>query len=126
MSETLPIVVYAPDLMIRQKLVGEVTAAGHVARGASSAAKLESALSDGASALVVELDGVGVDGPAFVAQLRSTYPELPILGFCAHTRAELITAARDAGATLVVSRGELTRRPAEVLHRLLRAPGPSG
>jgi DNA-binding response OmpR family regulator len=126
MSSASPIIVYAPDLMIRQKLVGEVTAAGHAARGAASEGKLAAALADGPRALIVELDGVGVDGPALVAQLRSTSPALPILGFCAHTRAELITAAREAGATLVVSRGELTRRPAEVLDRLLASPGVSG
>jgi DNA-binding NtrC family response regulator len=119
MSDHPPIVVYAPDLMIRQRLVTDIAAAGIAVTGAATPARLAERLTDGAAALVVEIDGIGVDGPALIGMIRATNPRLPILGFCAHTRAELMDAARTAGATLVVSRGELTRRPTDVIDRLL-------
>lgn len=112
MSETMPIVVFAPDLLMRQQIVTGLAAAGHPARGAATRARFDAALVDGAAAIILELDGVGVDGVALVRDLKGT-PEtasIPLLGFCAHTRVELITAARAAGADRVVARGELTRR----------------
>ncbi len=118
-TDSPPVVVFSPDLMMRQKLVGELTAIGVAARGAATPTRLAGALDDGAAALMIELDGVGVDGPALVTQVTGSHPTLPVLGFCAHTRTELIDAATAAGARVVVSRGELTRRLAPVLDQLL-------
>lgn len=97
---------------MRQQIVEGLKAAGIPTRGAATAARFETALADGAAGLVLELDGVGIDGLAVLARLR-TEPDtatIPILGFCAHTRVELITQARAAGANKVVARGELMRK----------------
>ena len=113
-----PIVVFVPDLLMRQQLVGGLEAAGFAAKGAATAARLATALETRPAAILVELDGVGVDGPAVVTELKAgtRTADVPVVGFCAHTRTELIQAARDAGADRVVSRGELT-------HRLVRIAG---
>jgi CheY-like chemotaxis protein len=111
-----PIVVFAPDLLMRQQIVEGLKSAGVVVRGAATQARFESALADGASGLIVELDGVGIDGVALVTQLASdpATATLPLVGFCAHTRVDLINDARAAGATKVVARGELHRRLPEI------------
>ena len=117
-TEAPTIVVFVPDLLMRQQLVGGLEAAGYAAKGAATAARLATALETRPAAILVELDGVGIDGPAIVTELKAAprTTDVPVVGFCAHTRTELIQAARDAGADRVVSRGELT-------HRLVRIAG---
>ena len=112
-SDASPIVVMVPDLLMRQQLVGGLEAGGFSVRGAATRARLERALEEiRPAAVLVELDGVGIDGAALVTELKADdrTAGIPVVGFCAHTRAELIQAARDAGADRVVSRGELTNR----------------
>lgn len=112
-TDTPPIVVMVPDLLMRQQLVGGLEAGGFTVRGAATRARLERALEESRpAAVLVELDGVGIDGAALVTELKADARTagVPLVGFCAHTRAELIQAARDAGADRVVSRGEITNR----------------
>ncbi len=119
-----PIVVHVPDLLMRQQLVSGLQAAGYPARGAASATRLRDALAAGAGAVVLELDGVDIDGPALVTELKDdpATASLPVLGFCAHTRLELIDAAKRAGADRVAARGELTRRLATIMAELVGPP----
>lgn len=119
-----PIVVYSPDLLLRQKLVSGIEGIGRAATGAASPARLQSKLADGASALVIEMDADGVDAVAVLTALRRdpTTAELPVAGFCAHTREGLIQEAREAGATIVLSRGAIVRKLPAVIEELLGAP----
>jgi DNA-binding response OmpR family regulator len=123
-SEPKPIVVFAPDLLMRQQIVEGLKAAGVTSRGAATPGRFETALADGVDGLIIELDGVGVDGVAIVTRLRteSRTARLPIIGFCAHTRVELITQARAAGATKVVARGELMRKLPELVASVMDTP----
>lgn len=110
---TSPVVVAVPDLLMRQRLVGGLEAAGFAARGVATLARLTRALeATRPAAVIVELDGVGIDGVALVAALKrdGRTAAVPVIGFCAHTRTELLEGAREAGADRVVSRGELTNR----------------
>jgi PleD family two-component response regulator len=119
-----PIVAYVPDLLMRQQVVEGLRAAGIPARGAATEARFQAALAEeDASAILVELDGVGVDGVALVTRLAGNprTAEVPVIGLCAHTRVDLIADARAAGATKVISRGELHRRLPEVAARVLGA-----
>ncbi len=115
-DQAKPVVVFAPDLLMRQQIVEGLKIAGVSVRGAATPARLAAALADGASGLIVELDGVGVDGVALVTDLAAdpATASLPVVGFCAHTRVELIKDARAAGAAKVVARGELHRRLPEI------------
>lgn len=116
-----PVIVYAPDLLLRQQLVEHLKAAGVAARGAATRARFDAALAEGASAVVLELDGVGVDGAAVVTELNAR--GMPVLGFCAHTKAALIKDARAAGADKVVARGEVTLRAAKLVRALVGTGG---
>ena len=123
MADERPVVVFAPDLLMRRQIVDGLSRAGIPVRGAATRARFEAALAEGAAGLVLELDGVGIDGLALVASLRtaSATADVPLLGVCAHTRVELITGARAAGATRVVSRGELVRRLPQLAAELFTA-----
>ena len=108
-----PIVVYVPDLLMRQQIVEGLLAAGIPARGAATESRFQAALAqEDASAILLELDGVGIDGVALVARLAGdpATAATPVIGFCAHTRVDLIEGSRAAGAAKVISRGELHRR----------------
>ena len=116
-TDAKPIIVFAPDLLMRQQIVEGLKAAGVAARGAATPARFAAALTEGASGMIIELDGVGVDGVTLVTQLADapTTAAVPLIGFCAHTRVDLIKGARAAGATKVVARGELIRRLPEIV-----------
>lgn len=120
-----PVIVYSPDLLLRQKLVSGIEAIGHAATGAASAARLRGKLADGARALVIEMDADGVDAIALIAALRDdpATSALPIAGFCAHTREELIGEAHEAGADVVVSRGAIVRKLPAIMDELLGVGG---
>ena len=123
-AEGNPIVVFAPDLLMRQQIVEGLKATGVATRGAATLARLESALADGAAGVIIELDGVGIDGVALVTLLAAdpATAGLPLVGFCAHTRVDLIKDARAAGATKVVARGELMRKLPEIARIAAGAP----
>ena len=127
-SNVSPIVVMVPDLLMRQQLVGGLEAGGFPVRSAATRARLERALEETRPAgVLVELDGIGLDGAALVAELKADdrTANVPLVGFCAHTRAELIQAARDAGADRVVSRGELTNRLLRIATEVMGEPAAS-
>ncbi len=115
-ADAQPIVVFAPDLLMRQQIVEGLKSAGVAARGAATQARFAAAVAEGASGLIVELDGVGIDGVGLVTSLATdpATATIPLVGFCAHTRVDLIKEARAAGATKVVARGELHRRLPEI------------
>lgn len=120
-----PIVVAVPDLLMRQRLVGGLEAAGFAAKGAATPARLARALDETRpAAVLVELDGVGIDGVALVTELKGDdrAAGVPLIGFCAHTRTELIQDARAAGADRVVSRGELTNRLVKIVTEVAGEP----
>jgi DNA-binding response OmpR family regulator len=124
MSDTAkPIIVFAPDLLMRQQIVEGLKAAGIAARGAATPGRFATALDEGAAGLIIELDGVGVDGVELVARLAAdpATTDLPVIGFCAHTNVNLIVDARAAGATKVVARGELVRKLPELARTVMGA-----
>lgn len=111
------VIVFVPDLLLRQRFVEGLTAGGIAARGVSSEARMRTALTEAVPAgIVVELDGPGIDGLDLVTRLKAdpATSTIPLLGVCAHTQVDLITGARAAGCDRVASRGELERRLGDV------------
>jgi len=53
-----------------------------------------------------------------IAAVHAAFPAVDIVGYCGHTRGELLAGARGAGCTLVLTQGELSAR----LHELLCVP----
>lgn len=128
-TDAPPILVFAPDLLMRQQLVEGLKAGGFPVRGAATRARFDTALRETSpAAIVVELDGVGVDGAALVDELRASpaTASTPLIGFCAHTRAELIAAARVAGVDRVVARGEIVRSISKIAAAATGASTDSG
>jgi DNA-binding NarL/FixJ family response regulator len=65
---------------------------------------------------IVDLDG-GDDPIAWVRELRRGGEELTIVAFVRHDEAERIRAAREAGASQVLSRGAFTQKLPGLLER---------
>lgn len=124
MNERPTVLVVAPDLMMRQKIVGALTVLGYPARGVAKPARLDDAITDGpVAAILIEVDGADLDGPALTASAVS-HPargNAPVVGFCSHMRTELMDLVRAAGADRVIARGELVRRLEQVMREVVDA-----
>lgn len=120
-----PVLVVVPDLMMRQKIVGALTALGYPAKGVAKPARLTEVLDDATpAAILVEIDGLDLDGPDLTSQLAADPRRAgaPLVGFASHMRTELMDAVRDAGADRVIARGELVRRLEAVMTELIGPP----
>ncbi len=119
------VLVVVPDLMMRQKLVSALQAVGYPVRAVAKVARLGEVLDDGVPlAILVEIDGVDIDGPALTAALSTDERRgtAPVVGFCSHMRTELMDDVRAAGADRVIARGELVRRLEAVMGEITGPP----
>jgi len=97
------IVCRIPDLLIRSKVDVAVRHYGVEAFYAPDAgAAIAAAGRPGVRLVLVDLDAPGVDGAELVRELRAA-TSARIVGFCSHVMADLIRAARDAGANTVMA-----------------------
>ena len=71
-----------------------------------------------ASGLIIDLNLSPDDALAAVRQMKSEYPSLPIVAFCAHVETELIAQANEAGADQVMPRSAFTEQLPQILRRL--------
>lgn len=127
MNDVAPVLVIVPDLMMRQKIVGQLTALGYSAKGVAKLERLDAALDDGPpAAVLVEIDGLDLDGPGLTARLHADkrLDGTPVVGFASHMRTELMDEVRTAGADRVIARGELVRRLDVVMGEVVGTPPP--
>lgn len=125
MSDVAPVLVIVPDLMMRQKIVGQLTALGYTAKGVAKLERLDAVLDAAApAAVLVEIDGLELDGPGLAARLHADerLKGAPVVGFASHMRTELMDAVREAGADRVIARGELVRRLDVVMGEVVGPP----
>lgn len=124
MSDEKTLVV-APDLLMRQKIVGGLQALGYPSAGVAKLTRLAAALDDGApAAVLVEIDSPDIDAAAVIEDLvgDARTGNAPIVGFCSHMRTELMDQVRELGADRVIARGELVRRLGDVMDDLIGPP----
>lgn len=76
-----------------------------------------------ASGLIIDLNLSPDDALTAVRQMKSEYPNLPIVAFCAHVETELIARANEAGADQVMPRSAFTEQLPQILRRLDSAKG---
>jgi hypothetical protein len=103
------ILAVAPDLMFASRIEATLGAAGHTVRLTNGLGE-EPDLA-GVDLLVVDLDGVPVDG--------AVGNGVPVLGFYAHLNLETRQGAEEAGVDLVVPRSRMAREMPELAERLL-------
>ena len=125
MADPQNVLVVVPDLMMRQKIVSALQTLGYPARGVAKPARLPELLDQQQpAAILVEIDGVDIDGPELIATIAADVRrhDAPVVGFCSHMRVDLMDAVRAAGADLVIARGELVRRLGPVMAELIGPP----
>lgn len=66
-------------------------------------------------ALIVDLDSRSGDPVALIEKVKLEHPQLYVLAFVSHARADAIAAARNAGADQVLARSAFVKRLPELL-----------
>lgn len=105
MSDAPLALMVVQDLLLRQRVEEGLRAAGYRTVGAAGPSRMRERLADERpSVAVVDLETDGIAAPE-IAELAAA--GVPVLGFCAHTAAQLKAAGLAAGCARVVTRGEV-------------------
>ncbi|MEW6582101.1 MAG: hypothetical protein AB1416_05000 [Actinomycetota bacterium] len=116
------VVAVVTDLLLRQKMVEGLAAAGYAARIASGPTRLRDALdAEPPTAILLDLEARSFDAVALIRDLRAdpATHAVPILGFFGHTNLAVRDDALAAGCTRVATRGEMAMRLDRLMDRLL-------
>lgn len=116
------VVAVVADLILRQKMVEGLAAAGYAPRVASGPTRLAEALAAGAPvAILIDLEITSLDAPETIRALRAdpATAEVPVLGFFGHVNTSVRDAALAAGCDRVATRGEMAMRLDRLMERLL-------
>jgi two-component system, cell cycle response regulator DivK len=116
------VVAVVSDLILRQRMVEGLAAAGFAPRVASGPTRLREALADGApTAILIDLETTALDAVATIRALRAdpATAAVPLLGFFGHVNTAVRDAALAAGCDRVATRGEMAMRLDRLMERLL-------
>lgn len=106
-----PVILIIDDnLFFLDKLKHQATAAGYTPRTVMFATALAPALAEETpAAIAINLDADRLDAVEIVKDLRGQphLADTPIIGFAGHVHEDLLEAGRNAGATRVVSNGQM-------------------
>ena len=119
-----PILLIDDNLLFLDKLKHLAEAAGYSPKTVMFATAIDSALSARPpAAVVVNLDADRMDALAIIAELRGPrgLTETPILGYAGHVKVDLLDRGKAAGATHVVTNGEIASRLGHLLDELCTA-----
>jgi DNA-binding NarL/FixJ family response regulator len=102
------------DLMFSSRIMAEARAAGATVKSVRSLEALQAQVaSSQCSMVIIDLNTDGIDVIGAIRTTRSTSPQIRIVAFASHVQADLIKAAREAGANEVMARSAfVTKLPA--------------
>ena len=116
------VVALVSDLIFQTKITATAEQLG-IAINVVRTARDVAAAAGKASGLIIDLSLSSDDALAAVRQMKSEYPNLPIVAFCAHVETDLIKQAGDAGADQVMPRSAFTEQLPQILTRLKKGGG---
>lgn len=108
-----------PDLMFGSKISGAATSLGLASTGFRSVDRLKALIAehgDAIEVIVVDLD-CGDSAVAAIREARASSPDARCVAYGPHVDTERLDAARDAGATDVMTRGAFASGIMDVLRR---------
>lgn len=103
----MTVVALVSDLIFGSRILATAKAAGARAVTVRTAEQFKSALAEGATLALVDMD-VTHEAEACLTAARERTPPVPVVAFVSHVRADLAEAARKAGAAQVLSRSMFT------------------
>lgn len=109
------VIYFTSDLMATSKLTGAATAAGIDLRIAPEPHACQTLLAEGAAGLLVDLNQQAAIACELIRLARSQSEELTIIAHGPHVQEGTLQTAIEAGATHVVTNGQLHRDTAAVL-----------
>ncbi|MBX9788244.1 MAG: hypothetical protein K2Y37_04970 [Pirellulales bacterium] len=108
------------DLLFASRLSAAAARTGLAVEQATGLdAAAERVASSQVGLVILDLSSAKIDPAGAIARLRSARADVPILAFGPHVHEARLAAARDAGATEVLSRGALDARIDDILRRYL-------
>ncbi len=115
------VLLISSDLFLGSRIQGAVTASGAVLTSASSGAAAVTSLKKHAYALIlIDLETPELD-PAEIVRLANASEPTPTIAYGPHVKERLLTAAKDAQCTEVLSRGKFDTTIRDILSRHLGA-----
>jgi len=112
------------DLLLRQKVVEGLAAAGYRPQIAAGLSTMRDKIAAHRPvAILLDLENRAIDPIATIRELKAgaATAATPLLGFFGHVNAEVRTRALEAGCDQVATRGEVAARLDRLLGRLLAA-----
>lgn len=110
------------DLILRQKVVEGLSAAGFEVQVAGGPTVMRERLSaQRPLAVLIDLENRGMDAIELISELKAD-PEtasIPLLGFFGHVNIDIRTRALAAGCDRVATRGEVASRLDRLMEKLL-------
>jgi CheY-like chemotaxis protein len=118
------VIALVDDLLFQSRIRECARVAGVEVRTVRSAPDATAAARDGGRLVLVDADSGRVPWPEAVAALRRDAPDLAIVAFVSHARAERAEAARAAGCTRVLARSAFVQELPQLV-AAVAAPLPS-
>ena len=116
------VVFLSDDLMFAPRVSGAVLSAGWTLREVGTpTAAIASTDTDTPRLLIVDLDTTGLNIHELLSNLPDSAPP-SVLAFGPHVHHQRLEAAREAGCTMVVSRGRFSSDLSSLLSELLTSP----
>jgi DNA-binding response OmpR family regulator len=112
------------DLLLRQKVVEGLRAAGYDAQVAGGPSVMRDKLAaQRPVAMLIDLENRGTDVVEMIADLKAgdATSDIPLLGFFGHVNVDIRTRALAAGCDKVATRGEVASRLDRLMAQLLPA-----
>ena len=103
------------DLFFRAKIEATAASLRVPVRFARDPGELVAGLDDRPALVLVDLAHHGADPVGAIRALKAREPLPRVIAFGSHVDAEILTAARDAGADRVLARSAFSARLAEIL-----------
>lgn len=109
------ILYFSADLMSTSRVQGPARQQGIDLQTVASQKGCLEAISPDVTALLVDLNPPARDAVATIAAARAQHPDLRIVAHGPHVQVEMFRAAREAGASDVLTNGQFHKQVGEVL-----------
>lgn len=116
------VVFYSNDMVFPSRVAGAATSAGVSLSVAPVPSSLGRQLGADTRLVLVDLGMSDLDLPALIQQVAVASPQAKCLGFGPHVDENLLRSAKEAGFTMVLTRGQFQQSFPMILAQMASAP----